>query len=1024
MPLSWSFGADVPSSSRSDSRHGALAPGQAFGPYTVAEQIGEGATSRVYRAHDPQAGELALKVFKRSLDPACRERFRREGSVTAALEHPGIVRVLAGGEVDGEPFVAYELVPGATDLRTQLRRATLRERVRLLLAAASAVGHAHAAGIVHRDLKPANLLVDEAGQVRVADFGLALVEGLDRLTGDGEVVGTPSYMAPEQTQPGGAEASPATDVWALGVILYEALTGSRPFPASRWLELRDQIQRAQPRPPRELHPELPPALERVCLRALAADPGQRYPDARALAAELAEAFERADVPEGASAPVMAARRPGSGSTVFPLGRVGDFDMLEVLGQGGMGVVYRARQLSTGREVALKFVLDARGNARRLERFRREGEVTASLNHPAILRVHGVGVLEGIPYLEYELVPEARTLSEACRTLAPRERLALLRDAARGLGHAHARGVVHRDVKPDNVLVDPQGRVLVADFGLAAAQGMERLTRTGALVGTPHYMAPELVSGQRERVAPGTDVWALGVLLFELVTGQLPFAGDNLVQLSVAITSQPIPSPRTIDPSVDRGLEAICAKALARDPAERYPHADAFADDLEAWLSGRPVSASATAQRGPLALPTRSWALLALPLLIGSMALATAFAIWPSTPAPDPTPEPPPATPEPEAPPPPVRSSEGSNAWRQLKGLTDPEEQLTGACDWLAAFPGHGLTSEAEALVSKLRHRYPLRTLRHVDNGNVDLAFGDDGALYLASVDGTVTRWDPQTGRQVSRWDVSTSDPDPTSKVIAVDGPRVLLGTAFGLHRFDVEDQTALRWSAGFKVRSLALSPDRAELAVGRSDSTLLLLDPVSGETRSTLEGYDGGVSAIHYTPNGKYLIVFTGDKSDMGLPRDCQLCVWDLEQRAPVVRRRFRTLVNCIDVSPDGHRFVVGSLAGDLLLLDVEGGEEVEPTLASDPPEVADAPAFFQRLAHQGSCKGVVYSTDGATLYSISQGSRAYMNQLRVWDTETGEERRPVVFREHNLQSLARSPDGTLLAIGTELGTAEVWAVD
>jgi len=1023
MPLSWSFGADVPSSSRSDSRHGALAPGQAFGPYTVAEQIGEGATSRVYRASDPQGRALALKVLKRSLDPGYRERFRREGAVTANLEHPGIVRVLAGGEVDGETFVAYELVPGATDLRTQLRRATLRERVRLLLGAAAAVGHAHAAGIVHRDLKPANLLVDESGQVRVADFGLALVEGLDRLTADGEVVGTPSYMAPEQTQPGGADAGPPTDVWALGVILYEALTGSRPFPATRWLELRDQIQRAQPRPPRELHPELPPALERVCLRALAADPSERYPDAQALATELAEAFERADLPEGAAAPVMPARRPGSGSTVFPLGRVGDFEMLEVLGRGGMGVVYRARDLSLGREVALKFILDARGNTRRLERFRREGEVTASLNHPAILRVHGVGVLEGIPYLKYELVPAARTLTEACRTLSPRERLALLRDAARGLGHAHTRGIVHRDVKPDNVLVDPRGRVLVADFGLAAAQGMERLTRTGAMVGTPHYMAPELVSGHRERVGPGTDVWALGVLLFELLTGQLPFAGANLVQLSVAITSQPIPSPRAIDPEVDRGLEAIFAKALARQPAERYPHADAFADDLDAWLDGRPLSASTVADPGPRVLPARRWAILLLPVLLGLVALGVAFGLRPDD-APVPPPAPPPSTaPDPDEPPP-VSSAEGHGAWRQVSELSDPEQQLTQACDWLATYPRHELAPEAQGVVAKLRVRYPLRTLHHGEPGNVDVAFGADGALYVAGEFGQVSRWDPSSGRETGRWEVASADPDPSSNALAAEGPLVLFATSSGLHAYDVEAGSERYLLVG-KVRALASSPDRTRVAVARRAQTVVVLDPLSGGQHLVLGGYEGSVSALCYTPDGKRLITLAGHKSDMGLPTDCELCIWDLANpETPLVRRRFRTLINCVDVSPSGDRFVVGSLAGDLLLLDTTSGEELEPAFLADAPEGAEAPGFFQRLAHQGSCKGAVYSVDGATVYSVSQGSRPYMNQLRVWDAETREERRPVVLRDHDLQSLARSPDGTLLAIGTDQGTVEVWAAE
>ncbi|MCO5164929.1 MAG: serine/threonine protein kinase [Planctomycetes bacterium] len=183
-----------------------------------------------------------------------------------------------------------------------------------------------------------------------------------------------------------------------------------------------------------------------------------------------------------------------------------FLLLGELGRGATGAVYRARDLERGGEVALKVAL-ARPEWVRLQRFLREGEVTAALRHPNIVGIHSMGVADGRPYLAYELVEGARQLDEAARGAPLGRRVELVRDAARALGHAHARGVVHRDVKPANVLVDGAGRVRVADFGLAQALDHERLTVTGALLGTPAYMAPEQLRARRGDVGPPTDVWA-------------------------------------------------------------------------------------------------------------------------------------------------------------------------------------------------------------------------------------------------------------------------------------------------------------------------------------------------------------------------------------------------------------------------------------------------------------------------------------------------------------------------------------
>ena len=221
------------------------------------------------------------------------------------------------------------------------------------------------------------------------------------------------------------------------------------------------------------------------------------------------------------------------------------------------------------------------------RFLREGQLTAALNHPNLVRVHASGEVAGMPYLVYELVPGGRTLKDCLFTGDREERLRLLRDTARGLGHAHAHGVIHRDVKPANVLVDPSGHVRVADFGLALSDEVERLTLTAAVMGTPAYMAPEQT--ERDRNGPWTDVWALGIMLFAVLTGQRPFPADSGTELRLRTRNEDVPAPADVAPGVPSELSEICLKALARDPAQRYPDASALAADLDCYLSGTPSS---------------------------------------------------------------------------------------------------------------------------------------------------------------------------------------------------------------------------------------------------------------------------------------------------------------------------------------------------------------------------------------------------------------------------------------------------
>ena len=280
---------------------------------------------------------------------------------------------------------------------------------------------------------------------------------------------------------------------------------------------------------------------------------------------------------------------------------GRWQVLGTLGQGAMGVVYRAREGATGREVALKVLAGGLSPERR-ERFRREGALCAALEHPGIVRVHAAGEWGPRPFLIYELVEGARPLDQVLPGLARPERLSLVLAVARALAHAHERGVVHRDVKPDNVLVGADGLPRLADFGLATAADQERLTRTGALVGTPGYMAPEQFQGGAQ-TGPHSDVWSLGVILYQALVERPPFEAGSLAELAGKLLHQPVVPPCALDPDVAPGLERVVLTALARDPARRYPHAGALAEDLERHLRGAPVQGAgrraAKLARGPI-----------------------------------------------------------------------------------------------------------------------------------------------------------------------------------------------------------------------------------------------------------------------------------------------------------------------------------------------------------------------------------------------------------------------------------------
>jgi serine/threonine protein kinase/tetratricopeptide (TPR) repeat protein len=285
-------------------------------------------------------------------------------------------------------------------------------------------------------------------------------------------------------------------------------------------------------------------------------------------------------------------------------RIGNYQILEEIGRGGMGVIYRARQRHSRRIVALKRILSHNADSQEtLVRFRREAQAAASLDHPNILPIYEVSECDdGLPFFSMKHA-NGGSLRDAAPTLRndPRRVVALVAKLADAVQYAHEKGILHRDLKPANVLLDGHGEPLVSDFGLAKwLDTTTDLTPTLTIFGTPGYIAPEQVHGSARTLTPETDVYSLGAILFDLLTGRPPFLGEHALKVIQQTSEKPAPKLRTLAPRLDRDLETICAKCLEREPGARYRSAGALAEDLERWLDGRHIVAR------PVSPPVRVW----------------------------------------------------------------------------------------------------------------------------------------------------------------------------------------------------------------------------------------------------------------------------------------------------------------------------------------------------------------------------------------------------------------------------------
>src|SRR5881396_2365028 len=316
-----------------------------------------------------------------------------------------------------------------------------------------------------------------------------------------------------------------------------------------------------------------------------------------------------------------------------LGELGDYELLEEIGRGAQGVVFRARQKSLHRTVALKVIsLGQWASKAHLKRFRREAEAAASLDHPSIVPIYEVGERDGSCYFSMKFI-EGGQLDEIVRRtpMSIRQAVELIAKVARTVHYAHEHGILHRDIKPGNVLLDAKGEPHLTDFGLARlVESESSVTQTLDVLGTPSYMAPEQAVGNNAAVSSATDVYGLGGVLYQLLTGQPPFAGGATYETIKLLLDTEPKQPRLLNPKIDRDHSTICLKCLEKDPKRRYTSALALAQDLERWLKHEPIQARHTGvfargkkwvQRNPTST------LLAASLM--ALAAAAGWIVWKS-----------------------------------------------------------------------------------------------------------------------------------------------------------------------------------------------------------------------------------------------------------------------------------------------------------------------------------------------------------------------------------------------------------